>query len=185
MKWYTDTEFQVDYSNELVAILGDAAKNTTANKEALEELPWTSREYNQLKKQMDNLAAVPQYPGNYILARYTNFAFLDAYNNHADPVDSLLQYINTINKEINRKRTEFELEILPIGSTLADKRISQALELIGENNGQYDAVVTACENKDIDGIRAAAASLTGSDETTTQIVKYLNDAADALETYLD
>ena len=135
---------------------------------------------------MDNLAAVPQYPGNYILARYTNFAFLDAYNNHADPVDSLLQYINTINKEINRKRTEFELEILPIGSTLADKRISQALELIGENSsGQYDAVITACENKDIDEIRAAAASLTGSDETTTQIVQYLNDAADALETYLD
>ena len=185
MKWYTDTQFQVDYSNELVAILGDAAKNTTANKAALEELPWTSREYNQLKKQMDNLAAVPQYPGNYILARYTNFAFLDAYNNHADPVDSLLQYINTINKEINRKRTEFELEILPIGSTLADKRISQVLELIGENSGQYDAVITACDNKDIDEIRAAASSLTASDETTVQIVRYLNDAADALESYLD
>lgn len=185
MKWYTGTQFQVDYSNELVAILGDAAKNTTANKEALEELPWTSREYSQLKKQMDNLVAVPQYPGNYILARYTNFAFLDAYNNHADPVDSLLGYINTINKEINRKRTEFDLEILPVGSTLADKRISQAMELIGENDGRYDAVISACDDKDIEAIRSAAAALTGNDETTAQIVQYLNDAADALETYLD
>ncbi|MBR5001385.1 MAG: extracellular solute-binding protein, partial [Firmicutes bacterium] len=59
MKWYTDTQFQVDYSNELVAILGDAAKNATANQEALEELPWTSREYEQLMKQMNNLSAVP------------------------------------------------------------------------------------------------------------------------------
>ena len=59
------------------------------------------------------------------------------------------------------------------------------LELIGENSGQYDAVITACDNKDIDEIRAAASSLTASDETTVQIVRYLNDAADALESYLD
>ena len=96
-----------------------------------------------------------------------------------------VEKISLINKEINRKRTEFNLEILPIGSTLADKRINQALELIGENNGQYDAVISACENKDIDEIRAAAAALTGTDETTVQIVRYLNDAADALESYLD
>ena len=58
---------------------------------------------------MDHTAAIVAYPGSYILGRYTNFAFLDAYNNHADPVDSLLSYINTINKEITRKRTEFDL----------------------------------------------------------------------------
>ncbi len=189
MKWYTDTQFQVDYSNELVAILGDAAKNATANQEALEELPWTSREYQQLMKQMDNLAAVPQYPGSYIIARYTNFAFLDAYNNHADPVDSLLQYINTINKEINRKRTEFELEILPIGSTLADKRMDQVLEAIEEmdegTKSQYsaalEAAVAAFDAKDIAALRKSADGFSANAELSGWII----DAANALESYLD
>ena len=193
MKWYTDTQFQVDYSNELVAILGDAAKNATANQEALEELPWTSREYEQLMKQMNNLSAVPQYPGSYIIGRYTNFAFLDAYNNHADPVDSLLQYINTINKEINRKRTEFELEILPIGSTLADKRMDQVVEAINgmdealksQNAAAIEAALAAIEEQDIAALESAAKGFSGSDETSVQIAGWLNDAAAALESYLD
>ena len=191
MKWYTDTQFQVDYSNELVAILGDAAKNATANREALEELPWTSREYSQLMKQMDTLSAIPQYPGSYIIARYTDFAFLDAYNNHADPVDSLLQYINTINKEINRKRTEFELEILPIGSTLADKRMNQVLEAIDamddatKSSPAVEAALAAIESEDIAALKKAADGFSASDETSANIAGWLKDAAAALESYQD
>jgi maltose-binding protein MalE len=189
MCWYTDTKYQVDYSNEMVAILGPAAKNATANQEALEELPWTSREYGQLMKQMDSTIAITQYPGSYILARYTSFAFLNAYNNHADPVDSLLTYINTINKEINRKRTEFDLETLEIGQTLASKRMDQAAELIDklDDSAKGSAAVAAASaaigDPSIEGLRAAAAGLSGS-ETLTQIASYLNEAADALESYL-
>lgn len=189
MKWYTDTKFQVDYSNELVAILGPAAKNATANMEALEELPWTSREYSQLMKQMDHTAAITNYPGSYILARYTNFAFLNAYNNHADPVDSLLGYINTINKEITRKRTEFDLETLEIGQTLASKRLSQAAELISElddaKQASLENVTNAINSENIEEIRAAAAGLNTSDEAMASLQSYLTDAADALESYLD
>ena len=189
MKWYTDTKFQVDYSNELVAILGPAAKNATANMEALEELPWTSREYSQLMKQMDQTAAITNYPGSYILARYTNFAFLNAYNNKADPVDSLLGYINTINKEVTRKRTEFGLETLEIGQTLASKRLGQAAELI---DGFDDAQKTSLENvtaaindQSIEELRSAASGLNTSDETMAKLSSYLTDAANALESYLD
>ncbi len=126
MDWYVDKEFQADYSNELVAVMGPAAKNPTANMEALEELPWTASEYENLMAQFNNLAAIPNYPGNYIIARYTNFAFLSAYNDLADPVDSLLSYINLINKEITRKREEFGLETLELGQTLAEKRAAEA-----------------------------------------------------------
>lgn len=186
MCWYTDTKYQVDYSNEMVAILGPAAKNATANQEALEELPWTSREYGQLMKQMDHTIAITQYPGSYILARYTSFAFLNAYNNHADPVDSLLQYINTINKEINRKRTEFSLETLEIGQTLASKRMDQAAEAIdklGDSAKNSAAVTKASEAiaaNDAEALREAAAGL-GSD--LAEIAQYLNEAADALDSY--
>jgi hypothetical protein len=185
MCWQTDTKYQVDYSNEMVAILGPAAKNATANQEALEELPWTSREYGQLMKQMDHTIAITQYPGSYILARYTNFAFLNAYNNHADPVDSLLSYINIINKEINRKRTEFNLETLEIGQTLASKRMDQAAALIdklGDSSAAVTAASEAIADPSVEGLRAAAAGL-GSGEAYAQIVQYLNEAADALESY--
>jgi len=191
MDWYTDTKFQVDYSNELVAILGPAAKNATANMDALEELPWTSREYSQLMKQMDHTAAITNYPGSYILGRYTNFAFLAAYNNNADPVDSLLEYINTINKEISRKRVEFDLETLEIGQTLASKRLGQAAEAIDEmdestkTSAAIAAVSAAIANEDIGELRAAAAGLNTADEVQAQIASYITDAANALESYLD
>lgn len=187
MCWYTDTDFQVDYSNELVAILGPAAKNATANMEALEELPWTSREYEQLMKQMDKTAAVTNYPGSYILARYTNFAFLEAYNNNGDPVSAMLSYINLINKEVNRKRTEFDLEILEIGQTLASKRLAQATELISEmeSSAAVEAVSAAIGTEDIDELRAAAAGLNTADENQAQLASYITDAANALESYIE
>ncbi len=188
--WYTDTRFQVDYSNELVALLGSAAKTPTANMDALDELPWTSREYAQLMKQKDNTMAVPAYPGSYILGRYTNFAFLAAYNSNADPVDSLLQYINLINKEVTRKRTEFGLETLEIGETLASKRLGQALAAIDElddaqkSSAPVKAALAAIESEDIAELRAAAAGLDTSDEALKQIASYIIDAAGALESYI-
>ncbi|MBE6616492.1 MAG: extracellular solute-binding protein [Ruminococcaceae bacterium] len=190
MCWYTDTKFQVDFSNELVAILGPAAKNATANMEALEELPWTSREYTQLMKQMENTTAIPAYPGTYILARYTNFAFLDAYNNHADPAQSLLNHINAINKEITRKRTEFDLETLEIGQTLASKRLDQAAEAIEEldeatrNSAVIKAVLAAIASEEIEELRSAADALDKTNADLKKIASYLTDAANALESYL-
>ncbi len=189
MCWYTDTTFQVEYSNELVAILGPAAKNPTANMEALAELPWTSREYAQLMKQMENTTAIPAYPGSYILARYTSFAFLDAYNNHADPVQSLLGHINAINKEITRKRTEFDLETLEVGQTLAEKRLGQAADAIADldeatrASAAVQAALAAIESADIEALRAAAGGLDTSNDKLAKIASYINDAADCLETY--
>lgn len=120
MDWYVDKDYQATYANEIVGILGTAGMHPTANIEALAELPWTATEYENLMAQFNNLAAIPNYPGNYIIGRYTNFAFLAAYNEKADPVDSLLNYINTINKELTRKRTEFGFATLELGQTLDD-----------------------------------------------------------------
>ena len=130
MAWYTDSEFQISYSNEVVATMGTAEKHNTANVEALGELPWSAEEYAAINDQMHNVSAVTRYPGTYILTRYVDFAFLAVYNNNADAATSLLSHVNTINKEVNRKRTEFGLEILDIGTTLAEKRMGQVLTLL-------------------------------------------------------
>ena len=128
IKWYTGAACQVDYANEMVAIIGDSAKHPTANRVALASMPWTPDEYVEIQKQFENLASVPNHPGYYIIDRYTDFAFLSAYNDDADPSDEILSYINTINKEITRKREEFKLETLEIGQTKAEKRRGQVLK---------------------------------------------------------
>ena len=107
IRWYTGSEFQADYSNEIVSILGIAARPATANRKALEDLPWTAEEKNNISKQFESLVAVPNHPGSYYLARYVNFAFLAAYNEGKDASDALNEYVATINKELERRRKEF------------------------------------------------------------------------------
>ncbi len=130
MKWHAGADCQIDYSNEMVAILGPSAKHATANEKALVEMPWTNAELEQLTFQFKNLASVPNYPGNYIVDRYLKFAFLDAYDDNMDPAKAIEYYVSTINKEIARKRQEFNLETLQYGEdvcpTLANKRLRQA-----------------------------------------------------------
>ncbi len=126
MDWYTTADAQSHYANEIVSIIGQGAMYATANKEALESMPWSTNDLNNILAQYNKLAAIPEMPGGYIISRYVNFAFLEAYNNKADPVESMLNYIDDINKEITRKRKEFDLETLELGETLAEKEAKAA-----------------------------------------------------------
>lgn len=109
MKWFTSKEAQASYASELTAVLGTVSKHPTANQQALMSLPWTTSEVNNIKEQFKNLSAVREYPGGYIIGRYIEFSFLEVYNENADPVESLLKYVVTINVELTRKREEFGL----------------------------------------------------------------------------
>ena len=150
MKWFTGDMCQTEYANEMVALMGPSAKYNTANISALQRLPWTTEELERITVQFNNLASVPNYPGRYIVARYTEFAFLAAYNDREDPVESLLANIDPINKEITRKRAEFGLETLELGQTLADKRKSQALAAAQElgNKDILEAVERVVKSDD-------------------------------------
>jgi len=132
----------------MVAIIGPSAKHATANVKALSEMPWTSSEYEQLSYQFNNLASIPNYPGSYIIGRYTNFAFLAAYEDNADPITELQSYITIINKEITRKREEFGLETLELGQTLIEKRLLQVEEAYNNDTDKMD------------GAKVSAAALT-------------------------
>jgi len=120
MKWYVSAETQTEYATELTALLGTVSKHQTANIEALESLPWTTTEKNNLMAQFENLAAIPEYPGSYIIGRYVNFAFLAVYNENADAADSLQSYIIEINKELTRKRQEFGMAYYEISYAAGD-----------------------------------------------------------------
>ncbi len=128
MEWQSGADVQASYGNQMVALVGPAAKYATANMNAIKDLSWSSSEYAALLAQLDNLAAIPNYPGSYIIDRYTKFAFLAAVNEAADPVEEIYSYVTTINKEITRKREEFDLATLDIGETpeaAREKRANQ------------------------------------------------------------
>ncbi len=147
MVWHAGTDCQIKYASEMEAIIGPSAKHSTANKFALAQLPWTRTEYDRIEAQFTKLASIPNYPGSYIIGRYTNFAFLAAYNDNANPVTELQSYISTINKEITRKREEFGLETLELGQTLAQKRLIQLENAFEEDTDKMsDALLDEAED---------------------------------------
>ncbi len=109
MQWQTSADVQANYGNRMVALIGPSAKYATANKNAIKNLSWTADEREAIEDQIKNMSSIVNYPGSYIYSRYLNFAFLDAVNDGADPVDALTEYIDAINSEITRKRAEFGL----------------------------------------------------------------------------
>ena len=126
IKWWTDEPQQTRYGNELESVLGIGTRHNTSNKYSVMNQPWSTEEANKIEIQLDNLKATPEYPGSYIIERYVSFAFNNAYNDDQDPVDEILSYVPYINKEINRKRQEFDMDTLELGTTLADLREEQA-----------------------------------------------------------
>lgn len=110
MKWWTSAETQGRFGLEMESILGASAKQPTANMEAASKLPWSSKEYATLKESWENVKGVPEVPGSYYTSRNIDFAFTGVYNKQLRPVDTLLTYIDEINRELTRKRVEFGLE---------------------------------------------------------------------------
>ena len=195
MKWYTDTDYQVEYSNELVTLLGEAAKNNPANLAAIEQLSWTESEYEALMEQSENVICLYQYPGAYFVQRYVDFAISNAYSLGTDPVEELLGYVSTINKEISRKREEFGLETLEVGQTLADKRAGQAQEelkaLSAADKETYKEQIKALDtalklagDAKIDALNVCIENFSKADEKLFgTAVGYLQEAVKALESY--
>ncbi len=115
VQWQTSETVQSNYGNRMVALIGPSAKYESANVKALKNMSWTASEYEAIELQMNHLSSIVNYPGSYIIARYTEFAFLAAVNDGADAVEALSGYIDAINDEIERKRIEFDLPVLEEG----------------------------------------------------------------------
>ena len=114
-QWQTSADVQAMYGNRIVALIGPAAKYETANIQAIEDLSWTANEKEAILNQMAHLDAIVNYPGSYYYSRYMKFAFLDVYNESANPHDAMMSYIDAINSEITRKREEFGLPTVEEG----------------------------------------------------------------------
>ncbi len=115
MQWWSSAEVQSSFGKEMEALLGPSAKQNTANIDALYSMPWSKSEFDNLSAQFKAVTCTPEFPGSYIIARYTNFAFLGVFNDGDEPVEKLLSYVPTINAELSRKREEFNLPTIENG----------------------------------------------------------------------
>jgi len=110
LKWWTRTDTQVRFGREMESLLGAAARYAPANVEALQQLPWTAEQQRQLNAQWDWVEGVPPIIGGYYVTRQFDWLFRAIVLDNEPVRDTVLDYAWEIDKEITRKRLEFELE---------------------------------------------------------------------------
>lgn len=109
MKWWLDTDTQVQYANSLEAAMGTAARYATANMDVLKQLPWSSKQLQQLTEQFKATDGVPDIPGGYMTARSVDYAFRAVVTSGENPREALYMNVKQIDKEIIKMRKEFHL----------------------------------------------------------------------------
>ena len=109
LKWWVSAEIQVEYGQALEAAMGVASRYTPANTEALKRIGWSYSELKVLEEQMSDVVGLPVVPGNYVIPRSLTSAFRAAVAGTYRPKRAIAIYTETINEEISRKRTEFNL----------------------------------------------------------------------------
>jgi ABC-type glycerol-3-phosphate transport system substrate-binding protein len=110
LKWWTSTDTQVRYGRELEALMGSAARYNTANVEAMKSLPWPKKDYDMLNEQWSHVNEIPIIPGSYYSGRHIDNAFRETVLQGEIPRDAIIKYVKEINKEISKKREEFNLD---------------------------------------------------------------------------
>lgn len=110
IKWFTSTETQVSYGNNIEAIVGTMGRFDTANLEALDQLSWSTTEVSILKEQLNSQVEIPVIPASYGVTRNITNAFREVVNNHENARDTLFWYNKDINDEITRKRQDLGLD---------------------------------------------------------------------------
>lgn len=109
IKWFTSTDAQVKYGNNIESILGTMGRYATANEEALQQLSWTTSEVNLLLDQLNSQVEIPIIPASYGVTRNVMNAFRAAVNDYDNARDTLFWYNKDINDEITRKLEDLGL----------------------------------------------------------------------------
>lgn len=101
------------------SLMGASARVATANLDALANLSWPIKDYEELMQQFDQVQGIPQVPGGYYTWRNVNNAFYSVTTDSsstgrtyvATPREELMDNVLYINAEIDYKREEFNLPL--------------------------------------------------------------------------
>ncbi|MCL2545966.1 MAG: extracellular solute-binding protein [Oscillospiraceae bacterium] len=135
MQWWASAEVQAQFGLRQEALLGPGGRYTPANLNTFELLPWGPAELHQLHTQLAFVRAVPEVPGSYYVPRALNSAFTLSVVDGEDPRRMLLEWNGHINRELERRRNEFNFD--PSGSPhyIAERDVIGTLEELGYPGG--------------------------------------------------
>ena len=111
MKWWVSADAQVRFGREMESVLGASARYQTANRDALRQLAWSTKNLAVLEEQMAHTHGFPEIAGGYSTTRHITNAIRRVITTKQDPRETLLTYARTINEEIKIKRREFNLPV--------------------------------------------------------------------------
>ena len=111
MKWWVSAESQVRFGREMESLLGSSARYATANRKAIEQLPWSESQLKVIREQMKWAVGFREVAGGYYTNRHLTNAIRKIINEHTDRRETLTEYARTINEEIEKKRREFGLPV--------------------------------------------------------------------------
>ncbi|MCR5816870.1 MAG: extracellular solute-binding protein [Ruminococcus sp.] len=109
VKWFTSTDVQTSYGQDIEAVLGTLGRYASANVETLGQLSWTSTEYKKLREQLDSQVEIPVIPASYGVTRNLMNAFRQVVNDADNARDTLFWYNKDINDEIERKLEDLDM----------------------------------------------------------------------------
>lgn len=108
LKWWTSDEIQIEFSNEIEALIGAEARWFSANQKALMNLKWTENGRKTVEEMLKWYSNVPNVLGGYMTNRAITNAFTRvAINETQKPRDAIEQAYKEIKAEILRKNREY------------------------------------------------------------------------------
>ena len=110
LKWWTSSDIQLKYANQLETLLGTAARLGTANVDTFYRMGWSKAEQELLESQWVHVKEIPEVPGGYYTIRMIDIAFTKVYYNNQNARATLNKYCDMINEEILRKRKELGID---------------------------------------------------------------------------
>ena len=108
--WWTKTETQQQYNQQIENVMGAAGRNATANLEAFDLLPWKDEEKAALAAQREWVKDLREVPGSYFVSRCIDNAFRAVIYDSENAREVFNSEVQSINREIERKRKELGLE---------------------------------------------------------------------------
>ena len=107
LKWWTSADTQLRYNNNVESILGAVSRTTTATLAAFENMSWKREDLDVLLKQRENISEIPEVAGSYYVSRAVDQAFWAVINGEETPKDSLSEWAEIADNEIERKINQY------------------------------------------------------------------------------
>ena len=107
LKWWTDTETQLNYSNDLETLLGPTGRVTLSNVEAIKALDWEDDSLQELLQAWGEVEEIPEYPGSYYVSRSIYQAYWNVINTSKSAKDMMMLYGTEADDEIARKWEQY------------------------------------------------------------------------------